>query len=116
MYVDQGGGGSAGAWQVDPDQMRAFAEAVRKVRADLNRISSEVNTMSSPNYAAMLGTSPVGQQMAEKFSDRMGSEYGLRGQLDEALKRMEEFLQSAEKTVASYEQMDADRAAEMKYS
>ena len=89
-------------WTVDPAQVRDFAAAVEQVRADLNRISNEVNTMSTPNYAPMLGTSPVGQELAEKFTDRMGSEDGLRGLLDAALKRMDEFVTAAEKTAAAY--------------
>lgn len=119
MYLDdtnQPGSGSAGGWQVEPDQVRDFAAAVDQVRTHLNAISGEVNEMSSPSYAPMLGTSPVGQQMAEKFSDRMGSETGLRGQLEVALKRMDEFVASAELTAATYQQTDGDNARAFRYT
>ena len=113
MYLDEQtpDTGSAGGWQVDPEQVRDFAAAVDQVRADLNAISKEVNEMSTPNYAPLLGTSPVGQQMAEKFTDRMGAEHGLRGLLNNALKNMDEFVTSAEKTAATYQQTDQDGAA-----
>ncbi|HEV2780695.1 MAG TPA: hypothetical protein VGX25_15000 [Actinophytocola sp.] len=119
MYVDNQGAaptGTAGGWQVDPDQVRDFAEAVSQVRQHLDAIRTEVGELASPSYAPMLGTSPVGQELAEKFTDRMGSETGLRGQLDVALKRMEEFVESAEKTAASYQEMDSDSAAGYRYS
>jgi hypothetical protein len=115
MYLDEqspdASGAPASGWQVDPAQVRDFAAAVDQVRRDLNRISSEVNTMSTPNYAPMLGTSPVGQELAEKFTDRMGSEDGLRGLLDAALKRMDEFVTAAEKTAAAYQAHDEGSAA-----
>lgn len=115
MYLDEQTPGSSG-WQVDASQVRDFAAAVEQVRADLNKISKEVNEMSTPNYAPLLGTSPVGQQMAQKFTDRMGSEHGLRGLLNTALKNMEEFVTAAEKTAATYQQTDEDAAAGMRYS
>jgi hypothetical protein len=117
MYLDEQSpdAGSAGGWQVDPAQVRDFAAAVEQVRADLNAISKEVNEMSAPNYAAMLGTSPVGQELSEKFADRMGAEHGLRGLLNTALKNMDEFVASAEKTAAGYQQTDQDSAAGFGY-
>jgi len=115
MYLDEQSpdpsGAPASTWQVDPAQVRDFAAAVDKVRADLNRISNEVNTMSTPNHAPLLGTSPAGQELAEKFTDRMGGEDGLRGLLDTALKRMDEFVTAAEKTAAAYQAHDEDSAA-----
>ena len=118
MYLDNQtpDTGSAGGWQVDPAQVRDFAAAVEQVRADLNAISTEVNGMSTPNYAPLLGTSPVGQQLADKFSDRMGAGHGLRGLLDTALKNMEEFVSAAEKTASAYQQTDQDHAAGYRYS
>jgi hypothetical protein len=116
MYVDEASGSSSGAgWAVDPTQVRAFADAVADVRRDLDRITGEVDDMSTPDYAPMLGTSPVGQELAEKFSDRMGSEKGLRGQLNVAVTHMEQFVHAAELTAASYLQADADNAASLKY-
>ncbi len=71
MYLDEQSPAAGSGWQVEADQVRAFAAAVDQVRADLNKIAQKVNEMSTPNYAPLLGISPVGQQMAEKFSDRM---------------------------------------------
>ena len=118
MYVeDQGAPNGAGTgWTVEPDQVRDFANAVDQVRAHLNAISSEVNEMSTPSYSALLGTSPVGQELSEKFNDRMGSDGGLRGQLQVALQRMEEFVTSAEKTAAAYQAHDEDSAQGLRYS
>lgn len=118
MYVDEPGATPTGStgWQVEPDQVRDFAAAVEQVRADLNAITREVSEMSGPAYAPMLGTSPVGRQLADKFNDRMGSERGLRGQLEVALKRMEEFVASAEKTAAAYQATDEDSAQGLQYS
>jgi len=118
MYLDEQAPdtGSAGGWRVDPDQVRDFAAAVDQVRADLNRISTQVNNMSTPNYAPLLGTSPVGQQLAEKFADRMGADHGLRGLLDSALKNVDEFVASAERTAAAYQETDEDNATGLRYS
>jgi hypothetical protein len=109
MYVD-GQVGSSGGWQVDPAQVREFAKAVEQVRADLDRINSEVASLAA-TATPMLGTSPVGKELSEKFTDRMGGDGGLRGQLQAALKNMEEFVASAEQTAAGYQQTDADSAA-----
>jgi hypothetical protein len=114
MYVEDSAQ-SAGGWAVDPDQVRDFAAAVEQVRAHLNTVSGEVGELSSPDYAPMLGTSPVAVEMAEKFTDRMGSEAGLRGQLETALKQMDEFVRSAEQTAASYQATDEDRATGFRY-
>jgi hypothetical protein len=116
MYLDEQSPAAGSGWQVDPAQVRDFAAAVEQVRADLNRISNEVNTMSTPNYAPLLGTSPAAQELAEKFTDRMGGEDGLRGLLDAALKRMDEFVAAAEQTVAAYEATDQDSASGYTYS
>lgn len=115
MYEDQATSGSGGGWQVDPAQVRAFAAAVAQVRSDLERIRGEVNELSTPAAAPMLGTSPVGQELAEKFTDRMGSEQGLRGQLNLAITRMEEFLTSAEQSAAEYQQVDGDNTTKFKF-
>ncbi len=117
MYVDDSGASvaSSGGWTVDPDQVRTFAEAVAQVRRDLDRITREVDDLSTPDYAPMLGTSPVGQELAEKFTDRMGSEKGLRGQLNLAVAHMEEFVLSAENTAAQYLQTDADNASNLRF-
>ncbi|PPK70093.1 hypothetical protein V5P93_001029 [Actinokineospora auranticolor] len=112
MYVDEPGSNSAAGsgWQVEPEQVREFAAAVAEVRADLDEIFAEVAELTSPAYLPMLGTSPVGQQLAEKFNDRLASESGLKGQLETALQRMEEFVSSAERTANHYEQSDTANA------
>lgn len=119
MYLDdtgQAGSGAVGGWQVDPDRVRDFAAAVEQVRAALGGLADRVTEMSGADYAPMLGTSPVGQQMADKFVDRMGSEQGLRGQLTVALRHLENFVASAEKTAAAYQGTDADSAQGLRYS
>jgi hypothetical protein len=115
MYVDESAGTSGAGWQVEPEQVREFAAAVEQVRRDLEAITREVEDLSTPNYAPMLGTSPVGQELAEKFTDRMGAEHGLRGQLNTALARMEEFVSSAEKTAGEYLQVDGDNSTRFKF-
>jgi hypothetical protein len=118
MYVDEQGGsaGAAGQFTIDPAQLEDFRAAVEQVRADLNKISRDVDAMSVPGAIPMLGSSPVGEAMAEKFTDRLTSEFGLASQLRTALTRMEQFISSAELTVASYTQTDADHATDMRYS
>jgi hypothetical protein len=118
MYVEDAGQPATGAgsgWAVEPDQVRDFAAAVERVRADLNAIAREVDELASPEFAPMLGTSPVGQEMAEKFSDRMGGESGLRGQLQVALRNLNQFVEGAEKTAASYQATDEDSASGYRY-
>ena len=115
MYVDDTTTPSGGGWTVDPAQVQAFADAVADVRKQLDIITSEVEDLSTPNYAPMLGTSPVGQELAEKFTDRMGSERGLRGQLNVAVAHMEEFVLAAEATAATYLNKDAGAQASFKY-
>ena len=114
MYVDESAGASGG-WQVEPEQVRQFAAAVEQVRGDLEKVASEVADMSTPNALPMLGTSPVGQELAEKFTDRMGSEQGLHGQLTTALARMEQFISSAEQSAAQYMQVDGDNSTKFKF-
>ncbi|WP_156754682.1 hypothetical protein [Actinokineospora pegani] len=120
MYIDEPGAtpaadpnpvtGDAG-WQVDPAQVKEFAAAVQEVRADLDAIFADVAELASPDFLPMLGTSPTGQELAEKFTERLAGEAGLKGQLEEALRRMEEFVSSAEKSAANYEQSDSSAAA-----
>jgi hypothetical protein len=116
MYIDEtSGSGTGGDWAVDPAQVQAFAQAVADVRKQLDTITSEVEELSTPNFAPMLGTSSVGSELAEKFADRMGSERGLRGQLNLAVAHMEEFVVAAEHTANTYLQTDADNAVTYKY-
>ena len=115
MYVDGQGATPGPSWAVQPDQVRDFAAAVAQVKADLDAVTNEVAAMAQTS-PPMLGTSPVGKELAEKFTDRMGGEGGLRGQLQVALQRMEEFVASAQKTAAAYQQMDEDSAQGLRYS
>lgn len=116
MYVDESQpSGSSAGWAVDPDQVRAFAETVAEVRRHLDTVTREVEDLSAPDYAPLLGTSPVGQELAEKFTDRLGSEKGLRGQLNLAVAHMEEFVLAAEHTAGTYLQVDADNATKNRY-
>jgi hypothetical protein len=114
MYVDETAP-AGGGWAVDAAQVQAFADAVADVRKQLDIITGEVEDLSTPNYAPMLGTSPVGQELAEKFTDRMGSERGLRGQLNIAVAHMEEFVLAAEHTAATYLDSDANAKSGFKY-
>lgn len=116
MYIDEtSGSGSGGDWAVDPVQVQAFAQAVADVRRQLDIITSEVEDLSTPNFAPMLGTSSVSQELAEKFTARMGSETGLRGQLNLAVAHMEEFVTAAEHSANTYLQTDDDNALTYKY-
>ncbi|MFC7613089.1 hypothetical protein ACFQV2_05080 [Actinokineospora soli] len=66
--------------------------------------------MQGDAYTPKLGTSPVGQQLAKKFDDRLNSEHGLRTLLGEAVRRMDEFINSAEAVRDAY--AEAEDAAE----
>lgn len=115
MYVDSDAPSGSGGWSVDPSQVQAFAEAVADVQRQLDLVKREVEDLSTPDYAPMLGTSPVGTELAEKFADRMGSERGLRGQLDLAVTNVQEFVASAQLTAATYLQTEADNVTKLTY-
>jgi hypothetical protein len=57
-----------------------------------------------------MGTSPVGSALSDKFTDRLAGANGLLDQLGVALTRMDEFVDSAEQTVARYRADDANAA------
>lgn len=114
MYVDEAGSGSG--WQVEPEQVREFAAAVEDVRRDLDAIMADVAALSAPGLQPMLGTSPTGQELAEKFADRLSGETGLRGQLETALRRMEEFVASAEKSAQGYQGSDENAAQRFRFT
>lgn len=116
MYVDETSSGApADGWAVDPSQVQAFADAVAEVRGQLDFIMRQVQDLAAPDYAPMLGTSPVGEELAQKLVDRLDSERGLRGQLSMAVAHMEEFVLAAEHTAASYLQSDTDGAHSYRY-
>lgn len=97
----------ADGWQVDPYQLRSFTDAVVRVRSYLDAVQAKVNRMQGVELTPQIGTSPVGEQLAKKFDDRLNSADGLRAMLAEAMKRMEDFVTSAEKAARSYEELEA---------
>ncbi|MFC5287318.1 hypothetical protein ACFPM7_09675 [Actinokineospora guangxiensis] len=101
------GGESRGRWDVDLEQLQEFSVAVTAARTGLAAVQSLVSQMQGDAYTPKLGTSPVGQQLARKFDDRLNSDAGLRPLLAEAVRRMDEFINSAESVRDAYEESDA---------
>jgi hypothetical protein len=97
-------------WQVDSYQLRSFTDAVERARSYLEAVRAKVDRMQGAEMTPQLGTSPVGKQLAKKFDDRLNSTDGLRAMLAEAMKRMEEFVTSAEKAARSYDELDETTA------
>lgn len=100
---------SGGQWTVESDQVSSFATAIVQVRAQLDKVREQVDELSSADYQPRLGTSPTGEQLAQKFNDRLTSDAGLAGQLNIALKNLEDFVSSAEKTASTY--LESDNAS-----
>jgi hypothetical protein len=69
-------------------------------------VQAKVDRMQGAEMTPQLGTSPVGKQLAKKFDDRLNSADGLRAMLAEAMKRMEDFVTSAEKAARSYDELE----------
>lgn len=90
-------------WQVDWYELRSFSDAVLRARAYLDAVQAKVDRMQGAELTPQLGTSPVGKQLAKKFDDRLNSAAGLRAMLAEAMKRMEDFVTSAEEAARAYE-------------
>lgn len=106
-------------WQIDADQLSAFTHAVEVVRDRLSDVQRKVDRMQDASYMPKLGTSPAGVQLEEKFTDRLDAALddptnpttgGLRPMLKEAMRRMDEFVATAETAVRSYQAHD-DAAA-----
>jgi hypothetical protein len=93
----------ADGWQVDWYELRSFGDAVVRARAYLDAVQAKVDRMQGAELTPQLGTSPVGTQLAKKFDDRLNSADGLRAMLAEAMKRMEDFVTSAETAARAYE-------------
>jgi len=94
----------ADGWEVDSYQLRAFSDAVVRARSFLDSVHAKADRMQGAELDPQLGTSPVGTQLAKKFDDRLNSTHGLRAMLAEAMKRMDDFVASAEKAASSYEE------------
>src|SRR5882757_2650319 len=86
----------AGGWDVDTHRLRTFSEAVVRARSYLDSVQKRVERMQGTELTPQLGTSPVGEQLAKKFDDRLNSTDGLRAMLAEAMTRMDRFVTSAE--------------------
>lgn len=97
-----------GGWEVDPERLRNFGDAVVRARAYLDAVRMKVDRMQGAELTPQLGTSPVGEQLAKKFDDRLNSGHGLRVMLAEAMKRMDKFVTSAEEAARAYEDFDED--------
>ncbi len=97
---------ASGFWDIDPEKLHGFAMAVTSARFGLAAVQSRVERMQGDGYTPKLGTSPVGQQLAKKFDDRLNGANGLRGLLSEAMRRMDQFIESAEKARDSYRDVD----------
>jgi hypothetical protein len=71
--------------------------------------------MQGAELTPQLGTSPVGEQLAKKFDDRLNSTDGLRAMLTEAMTRMDRFVTSAEQAARAYEETDQAVADDLAY-
>jgi hypothetical protein len=98
--------GKPDGWEVDSHELRSFTDAVVRARSYLDTVQAKVDRMQGAELTPQLGTSPVGQQLAKKFDDRLNSVDGLRAMLVEAMKRMEDFVTSAEKAARTYEELE----------
>jgi hypothetical protein len=96
----------ADGWEVDPDRLRSFTDAVVRARSYLDAVEAKVDRMQGAELTPQIGTSPVGQQLAKKFDDRLNSADGLRARLVEAMKRMDDFVTSAEKAASTYDELE----------
>jgi hypothetical protein len=96
----------ADGWEVDPDRLRSFTDAVVRARSYLDAVQAKVDRMQGAELTPQIGTSPVGQQLAKKFDDRLNSNDGLRARLAEAMKRMDDFVASAEHAASAYEELE----------
>ncbi|WP_188316460.1 hypothetical protein [Solihabitans fulvus] len=124
MYIDNGNTsvpavpasptGLAGGWQVQPEQVQQFAEAVAQVRLDFESLRKEAQDLLDPANSPKLGTSPVGNALSDKFNERLGGTQGLLEQLGTALERMDEFVDSAQRSLASYLHEDSTAAGSLR--
>jgi hypothetical protein len=104
-----------GGWDVDTYRLRTFGETVVRARSYLDSVQKRVERMQGAELTPQLGTSPVGEQLAKKFDDRLNSADGLRAMLAEAMKRMDRFVTSAEQAARSYEEADQVAAENLEH-
>lgn len=95
-----------GGWQVSPDQVKAFADAVAQVRNDLDTVFRQVDQLTSPDYQPQLGSSPVGQALTGKFVDRLSGGQGLLANLNVVLQHLDDFVTNAEQTAQQYQETE----------
>lgn len=103
-----GGGQSPGYWDVDLDRLQGFKTAIAAARTGLGAVQTLVGQMQGDAYTPKLGTSPVGEQLARKFDDRLNGDQGLRTLLAEAMRRLDQFIHGAEKIRDAYAESDQD--------
>ncbi|MGQ0838250.1 hypothetical protein [Actinokineospora sp.] len=96
-----------GYWDVDLDKLSGFGLSVSSARFGLAAVQARVERMQGEEYIPKLGTSPAGQQLAKKFDDRLNGDDGLRGLLTEAMRRMDQFIESAERVRDTYRETEA---------
>ncbi|SDC99500.1 hypothetical protein [Actinokineospora iranica] len=104
--ADDTGAQSKGYWDVDLTRLHGFSLAVASARFGLAAVQARVERMQGEAYTPRLGTSPVGRQLAKKFDDRLNGAEGLRGLLAEAMRRMDQFIESAEQVRDRYREAE----------
>jgi hypothetical protein len=116
---------TSSGWEVDEERLTYFARAVEHARERLRQVQEQVERMRGASFTPRLGTSPAGQQLEQKFTDRLDSPLddpanpttgGLRPMLAEAMRRMEEFIAGAESAAKSYTELDHVAAARVNSS
>jgi hypothetical protein len=95
--------GLSGGWQVEPAEVRTFANAVYEVRQGIDLVRRQADELAAD--PPMLGTSSIGSGLAAKFLDRAGPD-GLLGELQRVLTQLEDFVSAAERSAAEYEEKD----------
>jgi hypothetical protein len=119
LYIESANAGTpdlsgiSGGWQVQPDQVRGFADAARTVRQGIDQIRQVAESLASA--PPLLGTSSVGNGLSSKFLERAGPQ-GLVGELMKVLTQLEDFSAKADAAAADYEAKDNAAAAVFNHS
>ena len=95
--------GISGGWEVEPAEVRTFANAVHSLRQGIDVIRQQADALAAD--PPMLGSSSVGYGLSNKFLDRAGPQ-GLVGELLRVLTQLEDFVTAAEQTAAEYQAKD----------